>query len=301
MKAIFLFFMVVFAFSSYAKDERSFDERSLLKIEDMFGGRSNLVIVQSRKVPRKYTSEFYIDYSQNLKGFNYSNTGAFSLGYKFHISNYWALGLEYAEFFNSLNSAWTYERAGNQIPSSLIYYPKNAFGLSGDWYAFYGKSLIFGTVVHFDIYTSLKLGVQSLNKISRVPYIGLGAGFVFWWNQFLNSRIELQEAFYQHSIEEGSQSFGNTKEIPNECLCFYWIFVMKIFILLFYFGFSAQAQTESYPFLKKGGVDFNLNQYLDMDMKAVLNSKADDGGEFLKAFEDKNYDLALSLFLKKKS
>ena len=165
----------------------------------------SLKIVQKRVLSKKFLSELSFGVSPVISGINYLYSSSFDIGYHFYFNEYINVNVNYSYFLHALNDE------GKKViflekknPVELEFAQKQAALLGVDWMPFYGKIMAFNHVTHFDLYFSFSAGFIELLRLEQkfFPTASLGGGFVFWWNQWLNSRIEFASSYYRYEFSQ---------------------------------------------------------------------------------------------------
>lgn len=203
-----LFSLLIICFPIYSFSDFDSLGKNPSALESSFNlSASSLKVIQKRHLPRKFLSEASIGVSSVLKGFNYINSYSSDLSYRFFINSRWSVNFKYSRYMNlaSLEGRAEVIKRG-QIPLDMKYPQKHSFMGGVDWYIFYGKALLYNRLVRFDLYTSFLAGVMDLiNWDKKTPLASsLSMGFVHWWHEHFNTRIEVQGIYYKYELSTDS-------------------------------------------------------------------------------------------------
>ena len=173
---------------------------------------SSLRIVQQRAVDRFWLSEFSAGFSPIISGSLYSHSASAYLAYQLHLNPHWSVGLKYSQYFHKLNREGKSSVFDNsRIPLLLKNTKKKSYQLQLYWYPLYGKYVFAERVIHFDIYGVVSYVAQELNHLSEtVPSLSIGFGMVTWWNKKVNSRLEIDNQYYEYEIQDKKQRLFST-------------------------------------------------------------------------------------------
>lgn len=168
----------------------------------------NVKVVQNRVVDRRWRNEFSAGYANVVGGDAYLHTQMLSLDYHLHINPYWAVGLGYFSAYNKLSNEARYLIDQNSLVPQVDQ-PESGYEVFGNFSPIYGKLNMFNMgVVQFDVYAILSYGQISLKSGDTSTYTW-GAGFGLWISQYITTRFELRQRFYE------AQRFGGPTDIDT--------------------------------------------------------------------------------------
>lgn len=204
--------LLCFSLTSYADILKDFDSLGgndvLMNRAKVLQPEKNVKVVQNRIVDRKLRSEFSAGYSNVIGGDAYLQTQMLSLDYHLHINPYWAVGVGYFSAFNKLSNEGRYLIDQNQLVPDVDE-PTSGYEVFGNFSPIYGKINMFNMgIVQFDVYGILSYGNIKLKSGETNTYTW-GAGFGLWVSQYLTTRLEIRQRFYE------AQRFGGASDIDT--------------------------------------------------------------------------------------
>lgn len=181
----------------------------ILKDFDSLGGNEALIdrakllqpdkkinIVQNRVVSRRWRHEFSPTYTNIIGGDSYLNTQSVGMEYHLHINPQWAVGAGYFSAYNQLSKEGEFLIANEALVPDIDE-PKDGYDIFVNYHPIYGKFNFFNLgVVHFDMYALAAFGNVTLKSGATSTY-SVGGGIGFWFSQYLTSRFEVRERFYE--------------------------------------------------------------------------------------------------------
>jgi outer membrane immunogenic protein len=173
-------------------------------------------IVQNRTVDRNLRLELGLSAGRLSGGDSYLQTENASGYLEFHFTPRWSVGIRHSKYFNKLTDegrqvydrAWALQQAdaGDTSSFSGVDYMKESTQGSISFYPIYGKLNVFdASVVHFDVYTTLRAGQLKLQSGSTNIYAG-GVGTGVWLNQLFSFRIEALFQSYRDFVDQENRS-----------------------------------------------------------------------------------------------
>jgi outer membrane beta-barrel protein len=166
----------------------------------------NVSIVQNRIVDQKWRNEFSAGYTNVVGGDSYLQTQMLSLDYHLHINPYWTVGVGYFSAFNQLSSEGRFLIDQQKLVPDIDQ-PDTGYEVLGNFAPIYGKLNMFNMgIVQFDVYALGSYGKIKLKSGETSTYT-YGAGFGLWLSQYLTTRFEIKQRYYQ------AQRFGGATDI----------------------------------------------------------------------------------------
>lgn len=200
--------LLLFPLISFSADK--FDEVSsseaVSKVMNENISYFKMVAVQKRTVDRFWLSEFYLGGLHTIFGYPYSYSGAVNGGYQLHINPKFSLGFGYSYNFHKINGEGKNMIQNlHRIPFLLKYAQKQSYQFQGYWYPIYGKYVLGNRVFHSDLYLKAGYVNQGLHNLKNVHGVSFGFGMVNWWNQRINSRLEIETQYYEYKVLDKDQ------------------------------------------------------------------------------------------------
>ncbi|MFZ3229657.1 MAG: outer membrane beta-barrel domain-containing protein [Pseudobdellovibrio sp.] len=224
IKTIFAL-VVVLASVSYAQIQQDIDSfggnESLYEKAKALNPEVQTDVVQNRFIDRTHRFEIAPEFAEVYGGDSYNRSSDIGLNAYFHINPSFSIGAKYNYYTNKLtpegetiiSRASQAASANPSAPNYLypqIIYPKSEMMGIVNWYPIMGK-LSFGKwgVAHFDTYFLAGYGTIQLSNGSSTS-TALGAGFGFWVNSHVTTRIEYRAQNYtaQYYDESRKMSTG---------------------------------------------------------------------------------------------
>lgn len=155
--------------------------------------------VQNRLTPLARRSEFTLGGAKNFTPDDFLVSSEVRLGYNFHLSDRWSVGLSGSYVFNALSSAGerllAYE---NLLPDSA--FVRHRADALVTYNLFYGKfRLTMDEVFYFDQYLSLGAGYVDLNTGSSIAAVG-DIGLALWLGRGTSVRLGVKDYFYRERL-----------------------------------------------------------------------------------------------------
>lgn len=211
MKKLLVLASIVFAYSATASTEPSSSAGDSTPLESQLQGLElpgnqapfgvtgeKLYSVQNRFSSLKYRSEAYLGTAYNFMGNGYMTMTQADLGYRFHFSDRWSLGVQGSYAFNSLNKSGDLLLKEQGLLPDAAYVKSRASLLLG-YNTFYGKlRFSMDSVTYFDQYVAVGPGVVNLDTGKANSFVA-DVGFVFWMKKMGSLRIGLQNEIYRES------------------------------------------------------------------------------------------------------
>lgn len=209
---ILLSLLIVFAAPVQADILKDFDSLGgndvLIERARVLQPDKNVKVVQNRIVDRQWRNEFSAGYSNVIGGDNFLQTQMLNLDYHLHINPYWTVGVSYFSAFNKLSQEGKYLIDQNSLVPDVDQ-PDSGYELLGNFSPIYGKLNMFGMgIVQFDVYAIASFGTIKLKSGDTQTY-SWGAGVGLWLSQYLTTRLEIRQRFYE------AQRFGGPTDIDT--------------------------------------------------------------------------------------
>lgn len=179
---------------------------NFMSLQSGFG--SSMVAVQKRLLPKKFLSEFSFAVSPAIKGLLYLNSLSLDGSYRFYLNERWSLQAKYSYFQNIINAEGKDMIFHQSKPLLEIKHARKQSVFFGfDWYSFYGKTILFNKIIHFDVYSSVVVGAVNLLNLDKeieqwIPSGSVSTGLVLWWNKRMNARWELGGTYYKYQFDK---------------------------------------------------------------------------------------------------
>ena len=214
MKALFLLPVIVLtSLIAHADIMKDFDS---LGGNDVLVNRAKALepdkdvkIVQNRIVDRRWRNEFSLGYNNVVGGDAYLQTQMLNLDYHLHINPHWTVGARYFSAFNQLSREGEYLLTADNLVADVDQ-PESGYEVVGNFAPIYGKLNVFDMgVVQFDIYGLASFGNITLKSGDTSTY-SVGAGIGLWISQYISSRVEIRQRFYQAQRTSGPVDIETT-------------------------------------------------------------------------------------------
>jgi outer membrane beta-barrel protein len=155
-----------------------------------------LYAVQTRYSSLSSRPEITLLGANDFSGDGFMTIRDAGLGFRFHLSDRWDLGVQASRTYNSLNSS------GQRLLAEQGLLPDAASararaGAAATYHLFYGKfRLGMDQSLYFDQYVSLGAG-QVWQELGKSPAGIADAGFVFWVGRKASIRLGMQDWYYK--------------------------------------------------------------------------------------------------------
>jgi len=214
MKKLFLLSVVLLASSAFANTSSSSPLEAELNSLAVPSDRSmvstdKLYSIQSRLFPLKNRHELGLIGGKNLNQDGSINSNQFGGLYRYHLSDKWAVGLNYFKVNNELSPA------GKKLVNDKGVLPdrdyvKSQTDVVAEYNLFYGKMRFdLDRVVYFDQYWDVGVGQVALGRGNSTAVV-VDAGIAFWFGKMMSARMGLKNDFYnEKSLSGGSTSVHN--------------------------------------------------------------------------------------------
>lgn len=162
-----------------------------------------LYAVQTRYLPLKNKSEFSMGGALNHTPSSFLRTQQLHVGYRFHFSDRWSLGLAHAWVNNKLKADLeTLKSKEGIVP--LVPYAISRSDLMLEYHVFYGKFRWSAErVSYFDFYLGLGPGMVEQNTGTVGAGVG-DLGFAFWLGRRGSARVGLKDYVYNETYPSGN-------------------------------------------------------------------------------------------------
>ena len=164
--------------------------------------------IQSRFSPLANRHELGFSAGKNLNIDGHLESNQWGGLYRYHITDRWAMGLNYFKVNNELSSS------GKKLVNDRGILPdrdylKSQTDVMAEYNLFYGKMRFdLEKVVYFDQYIAVGAGSAQLGSGNATAYV-LDAGFAFWFGKRGGARIGLKNDFYTEKNLNGSTNVHN--------------------------------------------------------------------------------------------
>jgi len=168
----------------------------------------NIRVVQRKQFMMYHRAELIPTFTMSLNE-NLSRHLGVGAQARFHITDEWALGVDYIKYFGK------YTDLASDIGDQYQVYPKkllmNFFvGAHATYVPLYGKFLFFGLgPVHWDLHLSAGIGVTRINASSYKPTGNFGVGFRFRIWKFLSFNAEIRDYLFMGTYSRDNEFVNN--------------------------------------------------------------------------------------------
>jgi outer membrane beta-barrel protein len=157
--------------------------------------REKLYVVQTRYLPLRFKNEFSLGVAQNFTGDSFLTTRQLEVGYRFHLSDKFSIGISEAWVSNQFTSEAN-QLVSNEGLAPDVDYARQREELTVAYNVFYGKfRLSSDQVFYFDQYVAAGPGLMRLNT-GDFGAIVADVGFVFWMSNWGSTRIGVKDYAY---------------------------------------------------------------------------------------------------------
>ena len=203
--------LCLFGFPAFGEkeDAETREEQEILqslKAGSYYG--SSLKVIQKRRYPVKFLSEISGGIVPVIHGAIFSRIYSTDLNYRFYFNRQWSAHFKYARFFTFINPEGSdMVKRERRIPLELNHSKNQGWFAGIDWYPFYGKTLFFNQVIHFDLYLSLSGGwLDQLRQSEKAQALSFGGGAVFWCGKRFNTRLELKSLYSRSPLKDSRKN-----------------------------------------------------------------------------------------------